>query len=280
MKINNKFEEEVFFTTTRITIPQADGVGMSIGTGFLYNVLLNDGTDRSITLLISNKHVFQNPTGEISFTFNRKKQDSEPDLGNIQTFSQKDFSGIYTEHPNSDIDLACINASAITHEEHNIYYRTITPNMVSDFSEDEFVPGLDIWFVGYPANRFDVTNNLPLLRKGYVSSIPKVDFNSKEEFVIDAQVYQGSSGSPVFAAINGHFKLIGIVTQTMIRHGMLQAIPTLETALGVEQTLGLGIILKSTLLNELIDSAVQKVVASLKKENEPISEDEQNIEEN
>lgn len=273
MKVNDKFEEQVFFTTTRINIPQANGTGTSIGTGFLYNAPLNDGTDRVVTLLISNKHVFQNPNGAISFTFNKKDQDSEPDLGNIHTFSGNEFSGIYSEHPNPDIDLACINASVITHEEHNVYYRNLTLDMISDFSEEDFVPGLDIWFVGYPANRFDVSNNLPLLRKGYVSSIPKVNFNSKEEFVIDAQVYQGSSGSPVFAAINGKFKLIGVVTQTMIRHGMLQAIPTLQTGLGVEQTLGLGIVLKATLLHELINTAVAKVIANLPRE-EPLTENE------
>ena len=274
MKINDKFEEQVFFTTTRITIPQANGAGTSIGTGFLCNAPLNDGTARSVLLLISNKHVFQNPSGAISFTFNKKENESEPDLGNIHTFSGIEFSGIYTEHPNPEIDLACINASIITHEEHNVFYKNVTPEMISDFKEETFVPGLDIWFVGYPAIRFDVSNNLPLLRKGYVSSIPKVNFNSKDEFVIDAQVYQGSSGSPVFAAIDGNFKLIGVVTQTMIRHGMLQTIPTLQSGLVVEQTLGLGIVLKSTLLHELINAATSKVVSNLS-ENEPLTENDQ-----
>jgi hypothetical protein len=127
---------------------------------------LNDGTNRNVTLLISNKHVFQNPNGAISFTFNKKDNESEPDLGNIHTFAGTEFTGIYTEHPNPEIDLACINASIITHEEHNVYYKNITPKMISDFKEENFIPGLDIWFVGYPANRFDVSNNLPLLRKG------------------------------------------------------------------------------------------------------------------
>ena len=275
MKINDKFEEQVFFTTTRISVSQPDGKGTSIGTGFLHNAYLNDGTNRSIMLLISNKHVFQNPSSEISFTFNKKKDESEPDLGNIHTFSGKEFSGIYTEHPNPNIDLACINASIITHEEHNVYYKHIQAEMISDFTEEEFVPGQDVWFVGYPANRFDVSNNLPLLRKGYVASIPKVSFNAKDEFVIDAHVHQGSSGSPVFSAINGQFKLVGVVTQTMIKHGILQAIPTLQTGLGIEQTIGLGIVLKSTLLKELIAEAVKKIAIVLPSTDEPLTESEE-----
>ncbi len=274
MEVRNKFEEQVFFTTTRITIPQPNGNGTSIGTGFLYNVPLNDGTDRQVTLLISNKHVFHNPNGAISFNFNKKTADGNPDLGNLHTFTGQDFSGIYTEHPNPNIDLACINASVITQEEHNVYYRNVSPNMIANFNEEQLNPGVDVWFVGYPANRFDISNNLPLLRKGYVSSIPRVNFNAQDQFIIDAQVYQGSSGSPVFASVNGRFKLIGIVTQTMIRHGRLQAIPTLQTGIGVEQTLGLGIVLKSTLLNELIDSAVAKVIAALPQNDEPLIEEE------
>lgn len=275
MKVNERFEEQVFFTTTRINIPQANGKGTSIGTGFLFKAPLKDGTNRTVTLLISNKHVFQNPTGAISFNFNKKDNESNPDLGNLFTFTGNDFSGIYTEHPNPNIDLACINASAITNIEHNVYYRTIEPEMISDFSEPNFVPGLDVWFIGYPANRFDVTNNLPLLRKGYVASIPKVNFNSKDQLVIDAQVFQGSSGSPVFTVIDGKFKLIGVVTETMIRHGALQTIPALNTGLGVSQTLGLGIVLKSTLLNELIDAAVGKIIAALPTTDEPISKEEE-----
>ncbi|WP_299431625.1 serine protease [uncultured Aquimarina sp.] len=275
MKVKERFEEQVFFTTTRITIPQTNGKGTSIGTGFLMRVPLNDGTNSTITLLISNKHVFQNPNGTISFNFNKKKPDLNPDLGNLHTFTGKDFTGIYTEHPNPEIDLACINASVITHEENNVYFTYLQPKMISDFTEDNFIPGLDVWFVGYPANRFDVSNNLPLLRKGYVSSIPKVNFNAKDQFVIDAQVYQGSSGSPVFSGINGKFKLIGVVTQTMIRHGILQTIPTLQNGLGVEQTLGLGIVLKATLLNELIDAAVAKVIAGLPNSAEPLTEEEE-----
>jgi len=275
MEVRNKFEEEVFFTTTRITIPQANVNGTSIGTGFLFNAPLNDGTERQITLLISNKHVFHNPNGAISFNFNKKTADGHPDLGRLHTFNGQDFSGIYTEHPNPNIDLACINASEITQEEHNVYYRNISPDMVADFNDETLNPGVDVWFVGYPANRFDVSNNLPLLRKGYISSIPRVNFNSRDQFVIDAQVFQGSSGSPVFAPVNGQFKLIGVVTETMIRHGRLQAIPTLQAGIGVEQTLGLGIVLKSTLLKELIDSAVAKVIIELKKTDEPINEEEE-----
>ncbi len=70
------------------------------------------------------------------------------------------------------------------------------------------------------------------------------------------------------------FKLIGVVTQTMIRHGKLQTIPTLQTGIGVEQTLGLGIVLKATLIEELVQAAVQKVINALQQNDEPSIENE------
>ena len=94
---------------------------------------------------------------------------------------------------------------------------------------------------------------------GYIASIPKIDFNSTEQFVIDAQVFQGSSGSPVFVSLNGKYKLIGIISQTMIKQGKLKAVPTVQTQIGIDQILGLGIVIKSTLMKELIEKALSKV---------------------
>ena len=44
----------------------------------------------------------------------------------------------------------------------------------------------------------------------------------------------------------------------MIRHGQLQAIPT-GASLGVEQILGLGIVIKAPVVKELIDSVVDEI---------------------
>jgi hypothetical protein len=251
------FEKQSFFTTVRITIPDNSGQTASIGTGFLYVASLNDGSDRSITLLISNKHVFGDPRSTIMLNFNKKDENSEPLLGDIDTIEQPDFSGLYYPHPDPNVDLACINVSAITHRD--IYFKNVHSGFMSNVNFADVFPGMDVWFVGYPANRFDTKHNLPILRRGHIASIPETDFNGVSQFVIDAHVYQGSSGSPVFAIINGIFKLLGVVTQTMIRHEKLQAV-TSATGFGVEQTIGLGLVLKYTLVEELIASAVDSFV--------------------
>jgi uncharacterized membrane protein len=70
-------------------------------------------------------------------------------------------------------------------------------------------------------------------------------------------VFPGSSGSPVFTRLGGYFRLIGVVAETMIRNQHLQAVPTALIP-SVQQTIGLGIVLKSTLLAELLNNAVAK----------------------
>lgn len=84
--------------------------------------------------------------------------------------------------------------------------------------------------------------------------------------IIDAQVFPGSSGSPVYIDLtyenmkNGQFiigekniKLLGIVSATMIRNNALKSIET-GTQYLTEEVLGLGIVYKATTIKMLVDS--------------------------
>lgn len=257
------FQEQIFFSTVRLTIPIKSGSKISIGTGFICSAPLNDPMGKSAVLLISNRHVYVDPAQPIVLNFNKRKPDgSGPELGQVVTFPYQQFADIYTGHPDPDIDLACINISTIGEPQKNAYFRHINTTTFSDFSEGALLPGADVLFVGYPDNQFDSINNLPLLRKGCIASVPKVDFEGKKEFLIDAQIFPGSSGSPVFAALETahgeEFKLVGIVTKTIVRDEKLQVIPSAST-LGVQQIIGLGVVIKATVIKELVDLVVQEI---------------------
>lgn len=258
MKLD-KFQEQVFFSTVRITIPSQSGSGSSVGTGFLLHTPLGDAENHSVVLLISNRHVFGDNTERIILNFHKRQENNDkPELGQTKIFINDRFKEAYYTHPDSLIDLACTNVSAIANENSKVFYRTLTLDMLSNFEEDDLLPGTDVWFVGYPENRFDTAHNLPILRKGYIASIPKVDFNNKKQFIIDAQVFPGSSGSPVFNIIGGKFKLIGVISETMIRNEQLQIVPT-NMGLGINQVIGLGIVIKSIVVKELVDHTINKV---------------------
>lgn len=147
-----------------------------------------------------------------------------------------------------------------------LYFKFVSYDMIADFTEPELSIAEGIYFVGYPDNRFDESNNLPLVRTGIIASDPKHDFNGIPEFVIDAQVFPGSSGSPVYIDLtfenirNGqialgarNLKLLGVVSATMIRNNILTAINT-STSMGTQEVLGLGIVFKATEIKRLIDS--------------------------
>ena len=74
-----------------------------------------------------------------------------------------------------------------------------------------------------------------------------IDFNGKGHIAIDAQIFAGSSGSPVFVDWDYKYRLIGVISGTM--EGKL---PSGEPAL-----LGIGIIVKQRHVQELVDQVVR-----------------------
>ncbi len=251
---NTFFEHQIAYITTKITIETPSKTG--VGTGFFYEAPLNNDTNRSLTLLISNKHVFFNPKGRLIVSLNCKKEDDTPEFGNVITFDQIGFEKAYFIHPDPEVDLACINVSKISRT--NAFYKCLHNDLLRRIDYDRIAVGSEVIFVGYPDGRYDTVNNLPLIRKGWVASMPNIDFNGRGQIVIDAQVFQGSSGSPVFVSWDGKYSLFGVVSETMVRDSELQILQANTPQLGVEEVLGLGIVIKQRHVQELIDYAVNE----------------------
>ena len=57
----------------------------------------------------------------------------------------------------------------------------------------------------YPNGIWDAKHNLPIIRRGITATHPKLFYNGKPEFLIDAACFPGSSGSPVFLANIGSY---------------------------------------------------------------------------
>lgn len=245
------FEHQIFFATLRVETFVPGISGANIGTGFL--VLAPLDSTQSLLLLISNKHVFADPGGMMRLRLHSKDpQANAPLLGSTVTVGPWQFSEAYYRHPNPDVDLACVNLSALyTANSERVYLRHIGIETFATYDEPDLAAGQRVIFVGYPDNRYDETNNLPILRAGVLASYPHADFCGLPQVVIDAQVFEGSSGSPVFMGLGNKYKLIGVVVQTMARQDRLIAaaarIPEYS-----RQMLGLGLVYKSTAVRDLI----------------------------
>ena len=90
--------------------------------------------------------------------------------------------------------------------------------------------------------------------------MPNVDFNGKGEIVIDAQVFRGSSGSPVFVGQDNGYLLLGVLSEAVFLNSKLQILPANMQQVEVEQALGLGLVIKQRHVQELIDYAVKEFI--------------------
>lgn len=255
--------EQLLYTTLKIECIDLLGNITSIGTGFLLSRPIDINSQK--IYLVTNKHVIEGQNNiSISFT---ELENGEPKIGRIQKFNISELQQGIVYHPDKNIDIAILEITGLfINFPNKLFFKTVDYDMLATFKEEELNVAQSIYFVGYPDNRYDIANNLPLIRTGIIASNPKLDFNGSKQFIIDAQVFPDSSGSPVYIDLiyenfkNGQIvlgerkvKLLGIVAMTMIRNNELQAINT-NTKFITQEVLGLGIVFKSTAIKELIDS--------------------------
>jgi hypothetical protein len=84
--MDESFEQTCAFCTVRITIPEKGLSKGLTGTGFLYRAAFGD-EGKSLTILISNRHVFVSPKRTVKFQMNFKAEGGSPAYGNQQGFS-------------------------------------------------------------------------------------------------------------------------------------------------------------------------------------------------
>ena len=215
----DKFEEQIFLNTVLVE----NVTDKELGTGFLVQKKIDEKHVKH--LLFSNKHVFwgkkdkNNSLAEkdLIITFHKTEADGSYKLGTTHKISlhlKRGQEGYY-EHPESLIDVACINISSV-YRILPVGMRSINLKEFIDFSFDSIYAGQKVVFIGYPKGFFDNINFLPVMRSGFIASIPAVDFQNRKQLLIDAHVFPGSSGSPVFYETSGKYKLLGIISEVPI----------------------------------------------------------------
>jgi hypothetical protein len=220
----------MFFTdlmthcTTRVECTFADGT-TSTGTGFI--MTLCETGERSVPVLVTNKHVVVGAQKSKFWLTLRKGDDNAPDVGKHHSFEMPDIASNWLFHPSLDLAVMPINQlieqARITGLE--FFFAPLSKTLIATRADLADIPALmDIVMVGYPNGLWDKTNNQPLLRSGITATHPELDYNGKPEFLIDAACFNGSSGSPVFLAQIG---------RTMSRSKGITLGPSVVKLLGV-----------------------------------------------
>ena len=153
-----------------------------------------------------------------------QRQDKYPILG--QVFHLNVSPDSWFGHPLPDIDIAIYPFALLEmkiKQQGNIdlFYRCISNNMIPNDEQLEMIDAIEsitLTFIGYPNGIWDRKNLLPVARRGTTASPIHIDFEKTPRFLIDASVFGGSSGSPVFILNQGMFteKLGGTVIGSRI----------------------------------------------------------------
>jgi hypothetical protein len=129
-----------------------------------------------------------------------------------------------------------------------------------------------VTFIGYPNGIWDTKNLLPIARRGTTATPIAVDFENSPCFLIDASVFGGSSGSPVFifnqgmytnkgggTTIGSRLFFVGIIAAVFYRTQLNQIvsvpIPTLVQPMVQQQEMvDLGIVFKASTVIEAVEA--------------------------
>jgi hypothetical protein len=264
--------EQLFFTTVRIDTISNNGVPGS-GTGFIFTFPRNGN---NYPFLVTNKHVVASMReGAVHFL---QKSDSKPLLGMGFRLRIDDWNEAWFGHPDPSIDIAvCPFAPLETHIKNHhgieLFYRCVSADMIPTTEQAEKLDALEpVTFIGYPNGVWDSKNLLPVARRGMTASPISVDFEELPRFLIDASVFGGSSGSPVFflnqgmytdksggAYVGSRIYFVGVIAAVFFRTQLNQIIavpiPTQVQPMAQQQEMiDLGIVFKARTVTATIEA--------------------------
>lgn len=213
--------------------------------------------------------------GRFFFT---KGENDKPLIGQRHDFHISDFEGLWHDHPNAEVDIAVAPLRGLLNHMNSLgmepFIRSVPSSVIPTAEQTADLDAVEeVMFVGYPNGIFDAKNLLPIVRRGITATPFQIDYGGEPKFLIDASVFPGSSGSPVFIAnagsyfdksgglrlYGGRFLFLGVISAVAIaeQHGRIDfaPIPTQRVPIvRMDQMLNLGIVYKSsTVLEAVLD---------------------------
>jgi len=193
-------------STVRIVAVKANGQA-SVGTGFFYSIrdFSGQSTNGFIPLIVTCKHVIADSV--------MVRLDCALGTSNTLARSENHFpvvvpSTMWIGDPDTNVDLTVLPiASLLENLEKQGKVLDCAPLDNKLIPSTNELKGLiafqEKYLIGYPIGISDEANNLPIMRRGITATDPSVDYDGRKEFMIDAAVFPGSSGSPVLTAEEG-----------------------------------------------------------------------------
>lgn len=252
----NDLSTQLLFTTVPLWAEMP--TGKTSATAFLYNAPVEGKPEQSIPLLVTNYHAVKNAKRVVVEFVER--QGDLPDTTK-KLFVEIDNS-LLLKHSDETIDIAAAPLGPLLNSREAIgrplFFRSIDsglipkPDVLSELAAME-----EIVFIGYPSGLRDEKNSTPLIRRGITSTPVWNDFQGSPHFLIDAGVFPGSSGSPVFILNQGAYAtklglnigsrilFLGVLSETMVRQSTSDVY------------LGIGKVLRSDVLAQFLSKVAR-----------------------
>lgn len=253
----NDISTQLMYTTVPLYVKKNNGDQCS-GTGFIYSIIESENV--SIPFLITNYHVLMDAeSGFLELHLAEKDKPTDKSI-KIQ------FDRTIADNKLGELDLVALPIAATLNDLYskNIipFYRTVSADMIpSDIQMSELAAIENITFIGYPNGLYDEINKMSIVRQGITATPIWNNFKGKEVFLVDAGVFPGSSGSPVFIyntgsyptkdgiAIGNRLLFVGVMTQTMLKRDNNKD----------SSYLNLGVVINSKALEREIIKLVEKI---------------------
>lgn len=222
----NDVSTQLMYTTVPIYAQNQDNT-YSSGTGFIFAVRESDTL--SIPLLVSNYHVLENAVA--GFFELHVAENGAPTNKSVRVQFDK---AIISGNRLGNLDLIAVPLAATLNgfasKNVELFFRSVDQKMIPSQDQwDNFSAIEDITFIGYPNALYDDKNKMSIVRKGITATPIWNNFKGEDAFLIDAGVFPGSSGSPVFIYNKGSYPtkdglvignrllFVGVISQTMLR---------------------------------------------------------------
>jgi len=245
------------------------------GTGFVYTVPTDKG---EVQVLVSNKHVLAD-AHELTVRFVRgdPQNATAPLLGQATEITITDSNSLVVGHPDPAVDVAVMPLGPVIDAMAKAgappFFRSLPPDLLlTDARAAELDSIEEIGFVGYPNAVFDTKNFTPVARRGTTATPIVLDYRGEPAFLVDAAVFPGSSGSPVFLSDTGtyrsrdgatvvgsRFYLLGVLAAVHMAQvdGRVAALPATKMV-QVNTPIGLGIVYRAQTIDVCVDLMLGK----------------------
>ena len=217
---------QLMYTTAPIYAVRNDN-SISTGTSFIFSV--NQTENTSIPLLITNYHVVKDSL--IGYVEMHIAKNGIPTK---EVMRVKFDNTVIDSNKLGQLDIVALPLAGAINDMQGkgkqIFFKSIDFNLLPKSDDiEEFSAIEEITFIGYPSAIYDTVNKIPVIRQGITATPIWNNFKGESVFLIDAGVFPGSSGSPVFIynrgayptrggiTVGSRIKFVGILKETMQR---------------------------------------------------------------